>query len=132
MFLSLNSIPYFDGYNYSYWKSRMRFFLKSIDIWHIVESGWTTSDTTIAEWTVLQKQTCVANDKPMNVICSILSLSEFLRISNCKTAQEAWEILETIYEETKLVKCAQLQMVVSQFERIRMLEDETFNDFLTK
>lgn len=28
-----------------------------------------------------------------------------------------------------MVKSARLQMLVSQFERIRMLDDETFNDF---
>jgi hypothetical protein len=36
---SLNSIPAFDGTNYGYWKSRMCFFLKSIDVWQIVETG---------------------------------------------------------------------------------------------
>jgi hypothetical protein len=46
-----------------------------------------------------------------------------------ETAQEAWEILKTTYEGTKLVKTAKLQMLVSQFEGIMMLEDETFNEF---
>jgi len=53
-------------------------------------------------------------------------------LTNCETAQEAWEILETTYEGTKLVKFVKLQMLVSQFERIRMLEDETFNEFYNK
>jgi hypothetical protein len=78
MSVSLNSIPYFDGYNYSYWKSHMRFFLKAIDIWHIIESGWTTPNTAIAEWTALQKQTCATNDKAMNAICSTLSVTTHL------------------------------------------------------
>jgi hypothetical protein len=60
-------------------------------------------------------------------ICQALSPSEFSRISNCETAQDAWKILETTYEGTKLVKSAKLQILVSQFEKIRMLEDETFN-----
>jgi len=29
---NLNSVPPFDGKNYGYWKARMRFFLKSIDV----------------------------------------------------------------------------------------------------
>jgi hypothetical protein len=73
----------------------MKFFLKAINVWHIVESGWTTPDTSIAEWTALQKQTRVTNDQAMNAICSILSPSEFSRVSNCETAKEAWDILET-------------------------------------
>jgi len=34
-------VPAFDGTNYRYWKTRMRFFLKSIDCWKTVETGWT-------------------------------------------------------------------------------------------
>jgi hypothetical protein len=37
---TLNYVPAFDGTNYGYWKARMRFFLKSIDCWGIVETGW--------------------------------------------------------------------------------------------
>jgi hypothetical protein len=47
-------------------------------------------------------------------------------------AQEAWQILETTYEGTKIVKSAKLQMVISKFEEIKMLKDETFNEFYTK
>jgi hypothetical protein len=36
---NLNIVPAFDGTNYGYWKARMRFFLKSINCWQIVESG---------------------------------------------------------------------------------------------
>jgi hypothetical protein len=98
MSFSLNYVPPFDGSNYGYWKSCMRFFLKSIDVWHIVEFGWTTSNIAIAEWSVLQKQTHVVNDKAMNAICLALSPTKFLRISHCETAQEVWEILETTYK----------------------------------
>jgi len=75
------------------------------------------------------KTTRVANDKAMNAICSTLSPSKCSRISKRETAKEVWDILETTYEGTKLVKSAKLQMLVSEFERIRMLEDETFNEF---
>jgi len=34
----------------------MRFFLKAINVWHIVESGWNTPDTTIAEWIVFKNK----------------------------------------------------------------------------
>jgi hypothetical protein len=35
--------------NFGYWKARMMFFLKSIDVWHIVEFGWTPPDATNSE-----------------------------------------------------------------------------------
>jgi hypothetical protein len=61
-----------------------------------------------------------------------ISPSEFSRISHCEIAQEAWEILETTYEGTKIFKSTKLQMLISQFEGIKMLEDESFNEFYTK
>jgi hypothetical protein len=51
---------------------------------------------------------------------------------NCGIAQETWEILETTYGGTKLVKSAKFQMLISRFEEIKMLEDETFGEFHTK
>jgi len=40
--------------------------------------------------------------------------------------------LETTYEGTKLVKSAKLQMLISRFEEIKMLEEETFGEFYSK
>jgi len=61
----------------------------------------------------------------MNAICSALSSSEFSRISNCETAKEAWDILETTYEGTKLVKSARLQTIVSNefYDRINDVQN---------
>jgi hypothetical protein len=109
----------------------MRFFLKSIDCWQIVESGWTKPDDTTLEL-ILERNVCLANDKALHALCQALSPSEFARISNCETALEAWQILETTYESTKLIKYAKLQMLIYRFEEIKMLEKETFGEFYTK
>jgi hypothetical protein len=122
---TLNFVPTFDGTNYGYWKARMRFFLKSIDCWSIVDSGWTKPEDTTSE-TIPLKNTRLSNDKTLHALCQALSPSEFAKISNCESAKEAWQILETTYEGTKLVKSAQLQMLTSRFEEIKMLEEETF------
>jgi hypothetical protein len=37
-----------------------------------------------------------------------------------------------MYEGTKLVKSVKLQMLISKFKEIKMLEDETFGEFFTK
>jgi hypothetical protein len=63
---------------------------------------------------------------------SMLYVSELARISNCESALEAWQILETTYEETKLVKYAKLHMLISRFEEIKMFEEKTFGEFYTK
>jgi hypothetical protein len=128
---TLNFVPSFDGMNYGYWKARMRFFLKSIDCWGIVETGWTKLEDATPEL-VPQKNARLSNDKAFHALCQTLSPSEFAKISNCESAQEAWQILETTYEGTKLVKSTKLQMLISRFEEIKMLEEETFGVFYSK
>jgi hypothetical protein len=128
---NLNSVPTFDGTNYGYWKARMRSFLKSIDCCSIVDSGWTKPEDTTLE-TVPLKNARLSNDKLLHALCQALSSSEFAKISNCESAKEVWQILETTYEGTKLVKSAKLQMLTSRFEEIKMLEEETFGEFYSK
>jgi hypothetical protein len=81
---------------------------------------------------VTEKNAQLSNDKALHALCQVLSLSEFVRISNSESAKKAWQILETTYEGTKLVKFAKLQMLISRFEEIKMLEDETFRKFYSK
>jgi hypothetical protein len=126
-----NTAPAFDGTNYGYWKTRIRFFLKSIDSWNIVETGWTKpADETLE--LVTEKNAQLSNDKALHALCQALSPPEFARISNSESAKEAWQILETTYEGTKLVKSAKLQMLISRFKEIKMLEDETFGEIYAK
>jgi hypothetical protein len=40
--------------------------------------------------------------------------------------------LETTYEGTKIVKSVKLQMLISKFGKIKILDDETFGEFYTK
>jgi hypothetical protein len=119
------------GTSYGYWKARMHFFLKSIDCWSIVETG-STKQADAALELVPQKNARLSNDKALHALCQALSPSEFAKISNCESAQEARQVLETTYEGTKLVKSAKLQMLISRFEEIKMLEEETFGEFYPK
>jgi len=128
---NLNLVPPFDGMNYGYWKARMRFFLKSIYVWKIVESGWIKPEET-DEITITQTSARLSNDKALHALCQALSPFEFPRISNCEIAKDEWQILETTYEGTQLVKSTKLQMLISKFEEIKMLEEETFREFYTK
>jgi hypothetical protein len=109
----------------------MRFFLKSIDVWKIVETGWIKPEET-EEITITQTSARLSNDKALHALCQALSPFEFARISNCEVAKDAWQILETTYEGTKLVKSVKLQMLIFKFEEIKMLEEETIKEFYTK
>jgi hypothetical protein len=128
---NLNNVLAFDGTNYGYWKACMRFFLKSIDYGKIIETIWSKLADATHE-SVTDENTRLFNDKALHALCQVLSLSEFDRISNSESVKEAWQILETTYEDTKLVKSAKLQMLISRFEEIKMLEDETFKEFYSR
>jgi hypothetical protein len=128
---NLNSILPFNGINYGYWKDSMHFFLKSIDVWKIVKTGWIKPEET-DEITITQISARLSNDKALHALCQALSPFEFTRISNCEVAKDVWQILETTYEGTTLVKSAKLQMLICKFKEIKMLEDETFGESYTK
>jgi hypothetical protein len=127
-----NSLPVFDGSNYTFWKIRMKAYLKSIDVWHIVESGWINPNKAIAEFSKDEKIASSANDKALHAIYTSLCFEEFGRISRCVIAKEAWETLEITHEGSKIVKASKIQMLVSKFEEIRMEEEETFDEFYSK
>jgi hypothetical protein len=99
-----NSLPVFDGTNYSFWKIHMRAYFKSIIVWHIIEFGWTIPDTDIAKWTTEEKSAATANDKALNAIFISVSNEELSRVSRCEIAKQAWETLEITHEGTKVVR----------------------------
>jgi hypothetical protein len=127
-----NSLPIFDRSNYTFWKIRMKTYLKSVDVWHIVESGWINPNKAIAEFSKDEKSASSANDKALHAIYTSLCPEEFRRISRCVIAKEAWETLEITHEGSQIVKASKIQMLVSKFEEIRMEEEETFDEFYSK
>ena len=98
---SLRIPPHFDGSNYTYWKVRMKAFLKSIDekVWSSVE--WEKLITPISEWQTSHKEVVTFNSKTINAIFNAVSIDEFKRISNVEIAHTAWNIFQTVHEGTK-------------------------------
>ena len=59
-------------------------------------------------------------------------MEEFKRISNVEVAHTAWNILQTVHEDTKALKINKLQQLTSKFESIKMSDNESFDEFYTK
>ena len=57
---------------------------------------------------------------------------EFKKISLIETAKEARTILQTTYEGTKAVKDSKLQKLTTNFEEIKIKEDESCDEFYAK
>ena len=127
-------IPHlFDDTNYAYWKVCMRAFLQSIDekVWQ-VEIGQTKPKETSADQDVAKIKAVNFNNRALNALFSAVTNEEFKKISSTETAKEAWTILQTTYEGTKVVKDSKLQRLTTSFEEIKMEEDESFDEFYAK
>jgi hypothetical protein len=70
----------------------MRAYFKSINVWHIIQIGWTRPDKEIVKWTMEEKNAAIANDKVINIIFISVSNEEFSRISRCEIAKQAWKL----------------------------------------
>ena len=68
----------------------------------------------------------------MNALFSAVTNEEFKKISSIETVKEAWTILQTTYEGTKAVKDLKFQRLTTNFEEIKMEEDESFDEFYAK
>ena len=126
--------PLFDGTNYAYWKVRMRALLQSLDekVWQVVEIGWTKPKEVLANWDEAEIKAANFNSRALNALFSAVTNKEFKKISSIETAKEAWTILQTTYEGTKAVKDSKRQRLTTSFEKIKMEDDESFDEFYAK
>ena len=128
-------IPHlFDGTNYAYWKVRMRTFLQSLDkkVWQAMEIGWTKPKEAPVNWDDAKIKAANFNSRALNALFSAVMNKESKKISSTETAKEAWTILQTTYEGTKAVKDSKLQEITTNFEEIKVEEDESFDEFYAK
>ncbi|KAL5772623.1 hypothetical protein ACOSQ2_012547 [Xanthoceras sorbifolium] len=122
----------------------MRAYLKSIDehVWTSIEDGYTPL-TTISEdgirslkpkstWTPTDYSLATWNSKGLNASFCGIDDSQYRHIKKCESAKEVWEILQITHEGTPAVRRSKLQMLTSQFESLRMEENETFAEFEAK
>ena len=72
------------------------------------------------------------NSRALNTLFSAVTNEEFKKISFTETAKEARTILQTTYEGTKTVKDSKLQRLTTNFEEIKMKDDELFDEFYAK
>ena len=126
--------PLFDGTNYAYWKVCMRTFLQSLDekVWQAVEIGWTKPKEAPANWDEAKIKVANFNSRALNAFFSGITNEEFKKISSTETTKEAWTILQTTYEGTKVVKDSKFQRLTTSFEEIKIEEDESFDEFYAK
>lgn len=81
-----------------------------------------------ADWSIDEDDEALANEKALNSIFNDIDKNMFKLINTCTEAKEAWYILRTAHEGTK-VRRSRLQLLTTKFENLRMMDDESISDF---
>ena len=126
--------PLFDDTNYAYSKVRMKVVLQALDekVQQAVEVGWVKPKEAPMDWDEVKIKAVNFNSRALNAIFSGVTNEKFKKISSIEVAKDAWTILETTYEGSKVIKTVKFQRLTSSVKEIRMEEDETFDEFYAK
>ncbi|PKU60484.1 Retrovirus-related Pol polyprotein from transposon TNT 1-94 [Dendrobium catenatum] len=95
----------------------MKALLGAQDVWEMIEKGYKEP---------------TRDKKALYLIFQGLDDNAFEKISDAKSAKEAWEKLHTSYKGAKQVKKVRLQTLRGEFEVLHMKEVEVVSDYLTR
>ena len=95
-----------------HWKKTMINYLNILEVWYVVEKGYTPTYTSVATEgstdakieTVDSKQTKKDNDLAINAIINLVSESIALIFGSSSTAKEMWDALVNRYEGNTQIK----------------------------
>jgi hypothetical protein len=130
--LSSNKEPLFNEGGYSLWKIRMKRYMLALgfDVWKSVVDGYTVRATLRTD--IAGKNICNDNSRAINVILGGLKIYIFVKVMHCKSAKEIWDKVEVIYERDINVKEDKLKIYRSQFENLKMKEEENIGEYLLR
>lgn len=109
--------PLLTATNYTVWAMRMRILLRVHKVWEIVET---------------EAENDERNDMAMALILQSIPESLTLQVGELSTAKKVWDAIRTRYVGAERVKEARLQTLMADFDRLRMKETETIDDFSGK
>lgn len=108
----------------------MKVLLGLYDNWDIVESGYSEPADAAAEVALPNAEKTVLKEsrkkdkKALYTIFQGFDESTFEKISEAKTAKDAWEILQKSFQGVKKVRNVRLQVLRGEFKNIKMKSSE--------
>ncbi|XP_019157178.1 PREDICTED: uncharacterized protein LOC109153768 [Ipomoea nil] len=135
--LSDNRPPALLGTNFSYWKARMQIYIlaQGEGVWNAIENEWKTpvddkgNPKPRIDWSEEEKTEYDFNSKAMNAIYGAVSEDTFKLIASTRIAKTAWGILCNHHEGNTSVRQSKLQMIQTEFENLKMQEEENITQF---
>ncbi|VFQ71074.1 unnamed protein product [Cuscuta campestris] len=135
--------PLFDGTNYSYWKERMRIYIRSTNfqLWLVIKNGEETPIKKVGEKLVPKTEDEFhAEDikkvenyaKAINILYCAVNPDDYRKISCCTTAKDMWDKLEVTYEGSDQVREAKIDFLTQEYEMFRMKEGEKIDNMFDR
>jgi len=132
---NIKTPPKFDGLNFPIWKVRMIIFLQSLGtlVAKSLNKPYSRPESEEDTWSEFTFKEFDANSKAQNALLLALNEDDLTHvIMHCKSAYEIWQHLLVTHEGTSQVKRAKIDLLRSQYESFKMLEDESIDDMITK
>ena len=85
-----------------------------------------------SEWDERDFSFANLNSKAISCIINELSCNEFHKVMNITCAKKMWNYLEVTHEGTNEIKNSKINMLTQDFESIRLLPNESIDEFLNK
>ncbi|XP_039840923.1 uncharacterized protein LOC120700756 [Panicum virgatum] len=112
--------PQLTATNYTSWVIRVQAIMEDQEVWEAVEP---------ATGTAIDTKKC---RKARAHLLQVLPEDLLMQVANKKTAKEVWECLKTRFVGADHVKAARLQTLKSDFDALRMKEDESLDQYAGK
>ncbi|KAG7557329.1 Zinc finger CCHC-type superfamily [Arabidopsis suecica] len=109
--------PMLNTTNYTVWTMRMKPMLRVNKVWEAIEPGTTDEDK---------------NDMAKALLFQSIPEELILRVGELETAKEVWEAIKSRHVGADRVKEARLQTLTAEFDRIKMNESDTIDEFAGK
>ncbi|XP_070002702.1 uncharacterized protein [Nicotiana sylvestris] len=84
------------------------------------------------EYSDIDRKVVEKNYRAKKILVCGIGPDEYNRISNCDSAKEIWEALQTAHEGTTQVKQSKIDMLTPEYELFRMKDDESIQDMHTR
>jgi hypothetical protein len=78
------------------------------------------------------KKLCNDNSRAINAILGGLTNPIFVKLIHCKSTKEIWDKLKVIYKGDNKVKEDKLQTYRTQFENLKMKEEEDIDEYIQR
>ncbi|XP_074313769.1 uncharacterized protein LOC141648962 [Silene latifolia] len=133
--VSLPAIPNFAEESYDYWSVKMKLFLKSCDLWEIVEKGF-EARVEGSEYSAAQLQQLKTDEmkdaRALSYIHSVVLDSITPKIIRASSAKEAWNTLLEEFHGSEKVRILRLNKLRRDYANIKMRDDENIKEYSSR